>query len=141
MKIKTIITSLLLVFVSASLTYIVIGEYYKSTKGHTIEQEKSNPSALPASPNDIAQKALSPTDQKVIAYYFHGNARCPSCLKIESYTKENCISPSTILLRTILASSRYSIWAIVSPRAKTFCAVGNNSHDVHSISHDICGAI
>ncbi|EKE04324.1 MAG: hypothetical protein ACD_20C00086G0014 [uncultured bacterium] len=25
---------------------------------------------------------------KVIVYYFHGNKRCPSCRKIEAYTKE-----------------------------------------------------
>jgi hypothetical protein len=27
-------------------------------------------------------------DKKVIAYYFHGNARCPTCHKMEKYTKE-----------------------------------------------------
>lgn len=88
MKIKTIITALLLVFVTGSLIYLVVGEYYKSNKGHTSEQHKSNPSALPTSANDITQKAPSSINQKVIAYYFHGNARCTSCLKIESYTKE-----------------------------------------------------
>ena len=25
---------------------------------------------------------------KIIAYYFHGNARCPTCHKMEQYTKE-----------------------------------------------------
>ncbi|MFC1514885.1 nitrophenyl compound nitroreductase subunit ArsF family protein [Candidatus Omnitrophota bacterium] len=27
-------------------------------------------------------------DAEVIAYYFHGNARCPTCHKMEQYTKE-----------------------------------------------------
>jgi len=27
-------------------------------------------------------------DVKTIAYYFHGNARCPTCHKLEQYTKE-----------------------------------------------------
>lgn len=27
-------------------------------------------------------------DVKIIAYYFHGNARCPTCHKMEQYTKE-----------------------------------------------------
>ncbi|MFH1362981.1 MAG: nitrophenyl compound nitroreductase subunit ArsF family protein [Candidatus Omnitrophota bacterium] len=27
-------------------------------------------------------------DVKIIAYYFHGNARCPTCHKLEQYTKE-----------------------------------------------------
>lgn len=26
---------------------------------------------------------------KVIVYYFHGNYRCPSCIKIERYTRES----------------------------------------------------
>jgi len=25
---------------------------------------------------------------KIVAYYFHGNARCPTCHKMEQYTKE-----------------------------------------------------
>ena len=28
------------------------------------------------------------TEAKIIAYYFHGNARCPTCHKMEQYTKE-----------------------------------------------------
>lgn len=27
-------------------------------------------------------------DAKIIAYYFYGNARCPTCHKMEQYTKE-----------------------------------------------------
>ncbi len=26
--------------------------------------------------------------EKVVAYYFHGNARCPTCYKLEQYSKE-----------------------------------------------------
>ena len=29
-----------------------------------------------------------PTSSKVIAYYFHGNFRCPTCYKLETYSKE-----------------------------------------------------
>jgi hypothetical protein len=37
-----------------------------------------------------AKKAISAqkTDTKVIAYYFHGNYRCYTCTKIESYSRE-----------------------------------------------------
>ncbi len=28
-------------------------------------------------------------ESKVIAYYFHGNQRCPTCHKLEKYTKES----------------------------------------------------
>jgi hypothetical protein len=32
--------------------------------------------------------ADKPTGGKVIAYYFHGNFRCPTCFKLEQYSKE-----------------------------------------------------
>ncbi len=28
------------------------------------------------------------TGEKVIAYYFHGNVRCPTCYKLEKYSRE-----------------------------------------------------
>jgi hypothetical protein len=32
--------------------------------------------------------ADKPTSGKVIAYYFHGNFRCPTCYKLETYSRE-----------------------------------------------------
>ena len=32
--------------------------------------------------------AGKPSNSKVIAYYFHGNFRCPTCFKLEQYSKE-----------------------------------------------------
>lgn len=29
-----------------------------------------------------------PSGDKVIAYYFHGNSRCPTCYRLEQYSKE-----------------------------------------------------
>jgi len=36
----------------------------------------------------ISFAGVKPTDQKVIAYYFHGTMRCPTCHKLELYSKE-----------------------------------------------------
>lgn len=36
----------------------------------------------------VAFAADKSSDSKVIAYYFHGNARCPACYKLEQYSKE-----------------------------------------------------
>ena len=38
----------------------------------------------------LAQKAPAPSPgtHKVIAYYFHTNTRCSTCIKIEAYSKE-----------------------------------------------------
>ncbi len=36
----------------------------------------------------ISTATVFGADDKIIAYYFHGNARCPTCHKMEQYTKE-----------------------------------------------------
>jgi hypothetical protein len=48
------------------------------------ETKKVRPQSKPP---DSSKTAIVPPHQ-VIAYYFHGNVRCASCLKIEAYTKE-----------------------------------------------------
>lgn len=37
---------------------------------------------------DSSAATLDTSAHKYIAYYFHGTRRCPSCIKIEAYTKE-----------------------------------------------------
>ena len=36
----------------------------------------------------ISTATVFAADVKIIAYYFHGNARCPTCYKMEQYAKE-----------------------------------------------------
>jgi len=69
MKSKTLITVALLVFVLGSATFLIAKE---SRQGPEIDPEKS----------------LRQSSHKVVAYYFHGRARCSSCRKIEAYTRE-----------------------------------------------------
>ena len=61
MKAKTLITAVLLIFVISSIVVLSIKEF--SGKGKV------------ASGVEVA-------GTKVIAYYFHGTKRCPTCLKI-----------------------------------------------------------
>jgi len=42
------------------------------------------PSAIEAPPGG---KAAAP-GRKIIVYYFHGKRRCPTCMKLEAYTRE-----------------------------------------------------
>jgi hypothetical protein len=72
MKTRTIITIILLVFVAASVAYLVIDEMRKG------ETEAADESASTA----------DGTEHKVVAYYFHGDKRCRTCLSIEAYTRE-----------------------------------------------------
>jgi hypothetical protein len=48
------------------------------------ETKKAEPLSRPP---DSSKTAVVPVHQ-VVAYYFHGNVRCASCLKIETFTKE-----------------------------------------------------
>lgn len=36
----------------------------------------------------IGTTSVFGADAKIVAYYFHGNARCPTCHKMEQYAKE-----------------------------------------------------
>ncbi|MBF0313135.1 MAG: hypothetical protein HQK52_06940 [Oligoflexia bacterium] len=68
-NLKIILSTILLGFVAVSIAFAVFNE-----------TKKENPTET---------KKLSPTSKhQYIAYYFHGNARCQSCFKIESYTAE-----------------------------------------------------
>ncbi len=69
---KKIVTFVLLLFVVASAAYLMIQE--NSKKGDLANTPLQIPPTVPA--------------QRVVAYYFHGNARCQTCLKLESYAQE-----------------------------------------------------
>lgn len=67
MKAKTLVTGALLAFVAASVAALV----FKGTRG-----------------KPAATVADRPVSTGVVAYYFHGNVRCPTCRKIESLSRE-----------------------------------------------------
>lgn len=77
MKAQTIITILLLGFVGLSIAYLVVKE---SDEGSTGDME-----AVDAVASGQIDDGM---EHQVVAYYFHGHKRCPSCLKIEAYSKE-----------------------------------------------------
>ena len=87
MKPKTIITTILLLFVVASVVYLVIKETGGKPKPGA---PRSDARSVVTGPNVLAQapsenKAAS---AKVVIYYFHGNMRCTTCRTIEAYAKE-----------------------------------------------------
>lgn len=88
MKPKSIITVLLSAFVLASVVFLVAKENRRGTEtagttNQPLIQERTAVAAETGSGKVTPQAA-----HKIIAYYFHGTARCPSCIKIEAYTKE-----------------------------------------------------
>jgi len=73
-KLKYIITAILLLFVSASVAVLIIQETKRKPQG----EEKS---VIPSTEN------MTPGGEKTfIAYYFHGIFRCSSCITIENFT-------------------------------------------------------
>jgi len=76
MKPKTIITIVLLLFIAASVGFMI-------AKGIQPARDKSADDTI--IPNNIPS---AENTHKVIAYYFHGSARCPTCRKFEAYTQE-----------------------------------------------------
>ena len=80
MKSKNLVTIVLLLFVAASIVVLAV----KSLRRNPQAVASSN--TTDGGPPTAAQVDL-PTDG-VVAYYFHGTTRCPTCQTIESYAHE-----------------------------------------------------
>ncbi|MGC9329037.1 MAG: nitrophenyl compound nitroreductase subunit ArsF family protein [Candidatus Hinthialibacter sp.] len=78
MKSKQVITIVLLVFVAATVAAMMYQEFRPAV-----------------SEEDDYAAAVSNEEQlpvQIIAYYFFGNQRCPTCMNIEAYTQESLVS-------------------------------------------------
>jgi hypothetical protein len=83
LDVKIITRSVLLLFVIASASYAVVKELRKSSKA------LMHPAAVAEmanKPENATQTVKQNTrNNQIIAYYFHGKARCQTCLRIEKY--------------------------------------------------------
>ena len=87
MKLKQILTIVLLVFVVASLAYMV----GKEQKSGLVSGEDANSSASveeSRSSSTNEQDTDAHKDIQLVVYYFHGDMRCMTCHKLETYAKE-----------------------------------------------------
>ena len=102
MKPKRILAVVLLVFVVASLAYMV----GKEQKSDSISGENVNHPTSAVKNHDVTvstkgvslqesrsystnkQDADAQRDTQLVVYYFRGDMRCPTCHKLESYAKE-----------------------------------------------------
>ena len=85
MKPKQIFAIVLIVFVVASLAYMIL----KESKTNPVTEDSPDNTASPsqqATKENVTQNTEQ--DTQLIVYYFHGDVRCPTCHKLETYAKE-----------------------------------------------------
>ena len=97
MKIKTLITGILLLFVGISVVYLVMGE----SRSDQIADESPaqpaiepviEPAIEPVRDDDMVDGSSEESEEpvrQIIAYYFHGTRRCVTCQTIESSAEES----------------------------------------------------
>ncbi len=91
---KTIITVVLLLFVGVSLVTLTVKERQRSqakrqlAKSAKAQLATKSATSEPAATSEPTSKPAAAKMHKVIVYYFHGNVRCPTCIKIEAYARE-----------------------------------------------------
>jgi len=91
MKTKTIIKVVLLGFVAVSLGWSIINQGHapktrdESNAPTNTEIPTSDTASIPSSNGNSSK---TPLPDRIIVYYFHTTFRCPTCYKIENYTKE-----------------------------------------------------
>lgn len=84
MKHKTVVTIALLLFVAVSIVALVSQQ--SNRKAPDASETAVNDSSAAAGDGRSVDSGLP--EDRLIVYYFHGNARCPTCLTLEAYSKE-----------------------------------------------------
>lgn len=86
---KKIVRAALLVFVLLSVAFLVMKEF---RQGPEVSSPRVSQAIVPnvqaPAPEMTPKKDPQVSSHKVIVYYFHGTARCPSCRKIEAFSQE-----------------------------------------------------
>jgi hypothetical protein len=72
-------------FSYAAVVTVALGLIYSCSKGEPSAQK--NAAVKNAAVIDNSKKTQPKEGRHVIVYYFHGNARCPTCFKLENYAK------------------------------------------------------
>lgn len=99
MNIKKIFTVALLLFIAGSIGYMIVNEKKTETfaSKERIEPVSKNVASEEKETNtkQVIQNSIAKTededvqqDNQLIVYYFHGDKRCATCHKLETYAKE-----------------------------------------------------
>lgn len=90
---KSLLTVILLLFVAASVVYLVVAETSSITATADSASAQTAANTDAATADHARSKTRTALEGKgrapaVIAYYFHGTLRCPTCLTMEEYARE-----------------------------------------------------
>jgi len=83
MNAKKIVSVILLAFVAASAGWLVVRQGQSSEDGN-----QSVPGSMEGATVSGPEAGADVNPDRVVVYYFHTTARCPTCHKIENYTRE-----------------------------------------------------
>ena len=86
MKIKRILTIVLVVFVVGSIVYMIVRE--NRAESITPGEPAGEAVRERATPISVGAERTLKATHTLIVYYFLGNKRCPTCHKLENYAKE-----------------------------------------------------
>jgi len=86
MWLKSIVTVVLLLFVAASVAYLVLSDSPVRVENPEENSEATDPVLVAPSPEPPDE--VEEAQHRVIAYYFHGTSRCQTCRTIEQYARE-----------------------------------------------------
>jgi hypothetical protein len=87
---KSIVTIVLLLFVVASVVYLVLSDSPARVEN---PGESSEANALMVTaPSSGSPDKVEEAQRRVIVYYFHGTARCATCRAIEQYTYDALVT-------------------------------------------------
>jgi hypothetical protein len=88
MTAKKIIKAALLVFVASSMAFLAFKEFHPGPKDGNQALRGAIAMETKAAGTPETGAVRQKQAHQVIAYYFHTTYRCPTCLKIEEYTKQ-----------------------------------------------------
>jgi hypothetical protein len=88
MKMKTLITAALLLFAATSVIYLVLSESGSRVESPAEDDDMEAFVPIAVSSGAQSSEGEEQAQHKVIAYYFHGTARCATCRAIEAYAHE-----------------------------------------------------
>lgn len=80
MRTKTVVTGALLLFVAASVGYLVLKE--TGAEGTPSDPQAAAPQAPAGAPE------ARPEPHRIVAFYFHGQKRCNTCRAIQAQSRE-----------------------------------------------------